>query len=221
MKRLITLKIICFLILIVPITLFSQSKGYLGRRLVVHSDLFLARNHENPLFSWSVFVPRVQVATGLEYAVGKKIALGASLNLFNYGFDPTSTIEYMYQDTLPRKLFMNGIGVHLYFKTYLFKRSQAPYGLFLKFGVDWNTIKIDAHSFGLIKERIYGTHFEIGYDLRIGNRFRLSWGTFFKTSNELFHIFNTKRPTILQTAQRKNFTDFLIGTKLSFGFLAL
>lgn len=221
MKKFVALIIICLLLLILPLTLFCQSKGYLGRRLVVHSDLFLARNFENPLFSWSVFVPRVQVAPGIEYAVGKKIAMGASVNLFNFGFDPTATIEYMFQDTLPQKLFMNGIGFHLYLKTYLFKRSQAPYGLFLKFAFDWNVIHIDAHSLGLKKDRIYGTHFEIGYDLRIGNRYRLSWGTYFKTSNELFNLFNTKRPTIIETAQRKYFKDFLIGTKLSFGFLAL
>lgn len=221
MKRFVNIGVLFLFLLIVPFSLFSQSKGYLGRRLVLHSDLFLARNYENPLFSWRVFVPRVQVAPGLEYALGKKIAFGASLNLFHFGFDPTNTIEYMHQDTLSNRLFMNGVGFQLYLKTYLFKHSFAPYGLFLKFAFDWNAVNIDAHSLGLFKDKIYGTHFEMGYDLRIGNRFRLSWGTFFKMTNELSNIFNTKRPTIVQTAQRKIFTDFLIGTKLSFGFLVL
>lgn len=216
-----TLKVVLLFLLFTPFFLYSQTKGHLGRRLLIQTDLFLARNHENHFDSWNIFVPRLQFAPGIEYVVGKKTALGGSLSLFRYGFDPTATIEYMYQDSLSPKLYMNGIGFHLYLKTYLFKHSQAPYGLFLKFAFDWNAITIDANSLGMFKDNIYGSHFEIGYDLRLGSRFRLSWGTFFKLNNELFNIFNTKRPTIVQTAQKKMFTDFLIGTKLSVSFLIL
>lgn len=220
MKKLVVFKVLTLLILLLPISSYAQSKGYLGRRFVVQTDLFLSRNHENKLFSWSVFNPRVQFAPGLEYAVGHKTAFGCSFNMFKFAFDPTSSIEYMFQDSLEEKLFMNGLGFHLYLKTYLFRGSHAPYGLFLKFAFDWNSVTINSQNFGVLKDRIYGTHLEIGYDLRVGKRYRISWGTFFKMTNELSNIFITKRPTLIELAQKKIFKDFLIGTKLSFSFLA-
>ena len=68
-------------------------------------------------------------------------------SIFKYGFNPSSSIEYMYQDSLPTKLFMNGTGGSLYIKKYIFRNSHAPYGSFIKAQFDWSKILIDSKLF--------------------------------------------------------------------------
>lgn len=210
---------ITFLITLSINTAVSQTKGFMGKRFLIQTDLYMSRNKEYSFNTWSIFIPRAIFTPGVEYVIGKKQSVGLSLNLFRYGFNPSSSIEYMYQDTLPKKLNMNGIGASLYFKKYIFKNSHAPYGSFIKFQLDVNKIGIDAIHFGQLSDIIYGIKFEFGYDYMIGDRIRVSWGTYIGFTNELFRIFNTQRVNILMTAERKFYKDFLIGTKISIGYL--
>ncbi len=208
-------RIVLVVLLIIPVVTNAQSKGYLGKRFLVQSDFYLSRNSEHSFKTSAIFIPRLIFSPGIEYVIGKKSSVGVALNLFSFKFDPSETIEYMYQDSLPNPLVNNGIGFNIFFKQYLFKHGHAPYGPFLKLKFDWNAIRIDAHTFGVLHSNIYSLNVEIGYDYMIGNRVRLSWGTYFGLTNDIFNLFNTLRPHILENAENKYFKDFLIGTRVS------
>lgn len=211
--------ILSFLITLSILPAVSQTKGFMGRRFLIQADLYMSRNKEYSWSSWNVFIPRTIISPGIEYTIGHKSAVGCSFNIFKYGFNPSSSIEYMYQDSLPTKLFMNGMGASIYIKKYIFRNSHAPYGSFIKAQFDWSKIFIDTKNFGDVSNIIYGLKFEFGYDYIIGNQFRISWGTYLGFTNELFRIFNTQRVNILLTSERKFFKDFLFGTKISIGYL--
>lgn len=212
--------IFSFLITLLILPAVSQTKGFMGKRFLIQADLYMSRNKEYSWSTWSVFIPRTVISPGIEYTIGHRSAVGCSFNIFKYGFNPSSSIEYMYQDSLPTKLFMNGTGGSLYIKKYIFRNSHAPYGSFIKAQFDWSKILIDSKNFGILSDYMYGIKFEFGYDYIIGNQFRISWGTYLGVTNELFRIFNTQRTNILLTSERKFYKDFLIGTKISIGFLA-
>ena len=211
--------IVSFLITLSVLPAFSQTKGFMGKTFLFQADLYMSRNKEYGLNTWNVFIPRTIFSPGMEYVVGHKISVGGCVNFFKYGFNPSSSIEYMYQDSLPTKLFMNGLGASIYFKQYIFRNSHAPYGSFIKIQLDTYGININTKNFGKLSDDIMGLKFEFGYDYMIGNRIRISWGTYLGFTNELFRIFNTQRTNILLTSERKFYKDFLIGTKISFGFL--
>ncbi len=211
--------IVSFLITMSVLPAVSQTKGFMGKRFLIQADLYMSRNKEYSWSTWSVFIPRTIFSPGVEYVIGNKSSAGCTFNLFRYGFNPSSSIEYMYQDSLPSKLFMNGMGASIYIKKYIFRNSHAPYGSFIKAQFDWSKIFIDTKNFGDVSDIIYGLKFEFGYDYIIGNQFRISWGTYLGVTNELFRIFNTQRTNILLTSERKFYKDFLIGTKISIGIL--
>ena len=198
---------------------FSQSDQIQAKRFVVFADGYFSRNHEHPITEWSFFVPRAIFSPGVEYAVGKRTSIGLAANLFTFGFDPTRSVEYMFQDTLPSQLILNGIGCSFFVKKILFKKAQAPIGFFLKFQLDWNHTTIDASPLPRFSQSIYGVKFELGRDYLIKNTIRVSWGAYFGLTNQLSQIFNTMRPTIVQTAEKKFLNDFLFGTKFSIGYL--
>ena len=212
--------ILSFLITLSVLPVVSQAKGFMGKRILIQADLYMSRNKEYALNTWNVFIPRTIFSPGMEYVIGHKISVGGCLNFFKYGFNPTSSIEYMYQDSLPTNLFMNGTGASIYLKKYIFKYSHAPYGSFIKIQLDTYGININTKNFGKLSDDIIGLKFEFGYDYIIGNRIRISWGTYLGFTDELFRIFNTQRTNILLTSERKFYKDFLFGTKISFGFLA-
>lgn len=212
--------ILSFLITLSVLPAVSQTKGFMGKRFLIQADMYMSRNKEYALNTWNVFIPRTIFSPGMEYVIGHKISVGGCLNFFKYGFNPTSSIEYMYQDSLPTNLFMNGTGASIYLKKYIFKYSHAPYGSFIKIQLDTYGININTKNFGKLSDDIIGLKFEFGYDYIIGNRIRISWGTYLGFTDELFRIFNTQRTNILLTSERKFYKDFLFGTKISFGFLA-
>lgn len=196
-----------------------QAQQLSERRFVVFVDGNFSRNHENSIKEWRFFIPRYIVSPGVEYALGKRTSIGASMNLFRFRFDPTASIEYMYQDSLPDQLLMSGLGGSLFVKKFLFKRANAPIGFFLKFQLDWNYTRIQDFPLATFSKSIYGVKFELGRDYLIQNRYRVSWGAYFSLTNNLSRIFNTMRPNIVQTAEKKFFNDFLFGTRFSIGFL--
>lgn len=200
---------------------FSQSDQTQAKRFVLFVDGYFSRNHEHPVTEWSFFVPRAIFSPGVEYAIGKRTSIGLAANLFRFRFDPTASIEYMYQDSLPDQLLMSGIGGSLFVKKFLFKRANAPIGFFLKFQLDWNYTTIQDFPLATFTNSIYGVKFELGRDYLIQNRYRVSWGAYFCLTNNLSRIFNTMRPNIVQTTEKKFFNDFLFGTKFSVGFLPL
>lgn len=217
MHRIVLILMLC---LTINVT-FSQSDQTQAKRFVLFVDGYFSRNHEHPITEWSFFVPRAIFSPGVEYAIGKRTSIGLAANLFTFGFDPTRSIEYMFQDTLPSLLVMNGLGGSLFVKKFLFKKAHAPIGFFLKFQLDWQHTTIDASPLPIFSKNIYGVKFELGRDYLIKNTIRVSWGAYFGLTNQLFRIFNTMRPTIVQTAEKKFFNDFLFGTKFSVGFLPL